>query len=185
MSWLLNSIELALSPQYMMDSAKDIWDSIAQQFSQGNNYAQAYEISKQARQMRQGGCLLLLITLLSFTSGSSLILIVLISPLLLRNRLLIRGIQGMREFMSFSLALILSLIIFGFKFLVECRFPHYEKPIKCFSMRRLVAVLCCLLALLIVLLLSQCLGHLFLSLILSTTVHLFLNEPYFQTSLQG
>ncbi|GAV67939.1 UBN2_3 domain-containing protein, partial [Cephalotus follicularis] len=55
MSWLLNSIEPALSPQYMMmDSAKDIWDAIAQQFSQENNYAQAYEISKQAREMRQG-----------------------------------------------------------------------------------------------------------------------------------
>ncbi|GAV66123.1 UBN2_3 domain-containing protein [Cephalotus follicularis] len=55
MSWLLNAIEPTLSPQYMMmDSAKDVWDAIAQQFSQGNNYAQAYKISKQAREMRQG-----------------------------------------------------------------------------------------------------------------------------------
>ncbi|GAV80739.1 UBN2_3 domain-containing protein, partial [Cephalotus follicularis] len=55
MSWLLNSIEPTLSPQYMMiDSTKDIWDAIAQQFSQGNNYAQAYEISKQGREMMQG-----------------------------------------------------------------------------------------------------------------------------------
>ncbi|GAV79525.1 UBN2_3 domain-containing protein [Cephalotus follicularis] len=55
MSWLLNSIEPTLSPQYMMmDYAKDVLDAIAQQFSQGNNYAQAYEISKQARKMRQG-----------------------------------------------------------------------------------------------------------------------------------
>ncbi|GAV62153.1 UBN2_3 domain-containing protein [Cephalotus follicularis] len=45
MSWLLNSIEPALSPQFMMmDPAKDVWDAIAQQYSQGNNYAQAYEI---------------------------------------------------------------------------------------------------------------------------------------------
>ncbi|GAV73767.1 UBN2_3 domain-containing protein [Cephalotus follicularis] len=169
MSWLLNSLEPALSPQYMMMvSAKDIWDAIAQQFSQGNNYAQAYEITKQAREMRQGSCLLLLITLFSLTSGSSLILIVLISPLFLRNWLLIKRIQRMREFMSFLLALILSLIRFGFKFLVEYRFPHHGKPITWFSMRRLVAVLCCLLALLIVLLLSQCLGHLVLFLILST-----------------
>ncbi|GAV79607.1 UBN2_3 domain-containing protein, partial [Cephalotus follicularis] len=45
MSWLLNSIEPTFSPQYMMlDSAKDVWDAIAEQFSQGNNYAQAYEL---------------------------------------------------------------------------------------------------------------------------------------------
>ncbi|GAV80905.1 UBN2_3 domain-containing protein [Cephalotus follicularis] len=55
MSSLLNSIEPTLSPQYMMmDSAKDVWDAIAQQFSQGNNYAQAYERSKQAREIQQG-----------------------------------------------------------------------------------------------------------------------------------
>ncbi|GAV87024.1 LOW QUALITY PROTEIN: UBN2_3 domain-containing protein, partial [Cephalotus follicularis] len=45
MSWLLHSIEPALSPQYMMiESAKDIWDAISRQYSQKNNYAQAYEI---------------------------------------------------------------------------------------------------------------------------------------------
>ncbi|GAV88442.1 UBN2_3 domain-containing protein, partial [Cephalotus follicularis] len=45
MSWLLHSIEHALSPQYMMmESAKDIWDAISRQYSQKNNYAQAYEI---------------------------------------------------------------------------------------------------------------------------------------------
>ncbi|GAV88669.1 UBN2_3 domain-containing protein [Cephalotus follicularis] len=55
MSWLLNSIKPTLSPQYMMmDSTKDVWEAIAQQFSQENNYAQACEISKQAREMRQG-----------------------------------------------------------------------------------------------------------------------------------
>ncbi|GAV57856.1 UBN2_3 domain-containing protein [Cephalotus follicularis] len=55
MSWLLNSIEPTLSPQYMMlDSAKDVWDAIAEQFSQGNNYAQAYELSKQVRELKQG-----------------------------------------------------------------------------------------------------------------------------------
>ncbi|GAV90330.1 UBN2_3 domain-containing protein [Cephalotus follicularis] len=55
MSWLLNSIEPTLSPHYtMMDFAKDNWDTIAQQFSQGNNYAQAYEISKQVREIRRG-----------------------------------------------------------------------------------------------------------------------------------
>ncbi|GAV77654.1 UBN2_3 domain-containing protein [Cephalotus follicularis] len=55
MSWLLNSIEPTVSPQYMMlDSAKDVWDAIAEQFSQGNNYAQAYELSKQVRELKQG-----------------------------------------------------------------------------------------------------------------------------------
>ncbi|GAV75402.1 LOW QUALITY PROTEIN: UBN2_3 domain-containing protein, partial [Cephalotus follicularis] len=53
MSWLLNSIEPALSPYMMMDSAKDVREAIAQ-YSQGNNYAQAYESSKQARETKQG-----------------------------------------------------------------------------------------------------------------------------------
>ncbi|GAV65010.1 UBN2_3 domain-containing protein [Cephalotus follicularis] len=45
MSWLLHSIEPALSPQYMMmDSTNDIWEAIARQYSKRNNYAQAYEI---------------------------------------------------------------------------------------------------------------------------------------------
>ncbi|GAV82002.1 UBN2_3 domain-containing protein [Cephalotus follicularis] len=56
MSWLLHSIEPALSPQYMMmESAKDIWDAISRQYSQKNNYAQAYEIRKESREMSQGG----------------------------------------------------------------------------------------------------------------------------------
>ncbi|GAV72657.1 UBN2_3 domain-containing protein [Cephalotus follicularis] len=56
MSWLLHSIEAALSPQYMMmESVKDIWDAISRQYSQKNNYAQAYEIRKKTREMSQGG----------------------------------------------------------------------------------------------------------------------------------
>ncbi|GAV88543.1 UBN2_3 domain-containing protein, partial [Cephalotus follicularis] len=56
MSWLLHYIEPALSPQYMMmESAKDIWDAISRQYSQKNNYAQAYEIHKESREMSQGG----------------------------------------------------------------------------------------------------------------------------------
>ncbi|GAV59563.1 UBN2_3 domain-containing protein [Cephalotus follicularis] len=56
MFWLLHSIEPALSPQYMMmESAKDMWDAISRQYSQKNNYAQAYEIRKESREMSQGG----------------------------------------------------------------------------------------------------------------------------------
>ncbi|GAV83732.1 UBN2_3 domain-containing protein [Cephalotus follicularis] len=56
MSWLLHSIEPAISPQYMMmESAKDIWDAISRQYSQKNNYAQAYEICKESREMSHGG----------------------------------------------------------------------------------------------------------------------------------
>ncbi|GAV72596.1 UBN2_3 domain-containing protein, partial [Cephalotus follicularis] len=56
MSWLLHSIEPALSPQYMMmESAKDIWDAISRQYSQKNKYAQAYEIRKESREMSQRG----------------------------------------------------------------------------------------------------------------------------------
>ncbi|GAV65312.1 UBN2_3 domain-containing protein, partial [Cephalotus follicularis] len=34
--------------------SKDVWEAIAQQYSQGNNYAQAYEIRKEALEMKQG-----------------------------------------------------------------------------------------------------------------------------------
>ncbi|GAV78634.1 UBN2_3 domain-containing protein [Cephalotus follicularis] len=34
---------------------KDIWDAISRQYSQKNNYAQAYEIRKESREMSQGG----------------------------------------------------------------------------------------------------------------------------------
>ncbi|GAV87022.1 UBN2_3 domain-containing protein [Cephalotus follicularis] len=55
MSWLLHSIERVLSPQYMMmDSAKDIWQAIARQYSERNNYAQAYEIRQKIRELKQG-----------------------------------------------------------------------------------------------------------------------------------
>ncbi|GAV57085.1 UBN2_3 domain-containing protein, partial [Cephalotus follicularis] len=55
MSWLLNSIKPTLSPPYMMlDSAKDVRDAIAEQFSQGNNYARAYELSKLAWELKEG-----------------------------------------------------------------------------------------------------------------------------------
>ncbi|GAV76359.1 UBN2_3 domain-containing protein [Cephalotus follicularis] len=39
----------------MMESAKNIWDAISRQYSQKNNYAQAYEIRKESREMSQGG----------------------------------------------------------------------------------------------------------------------------------
>ncbi|GAV83559.1 UBN2_3 domain-containing protein [Cephalotus follicularis] len=56
LSWLLHSIEPALNAQYMMmESAKDIWDAISRQYSQKNNYAQAYEIRKESREMSQRG----------------------------------------------------------------------------------------------------------------------------------
>ncbi|GAV86565.1 UBN2_3 domain-containing protein [Cephalotus follicularis] len=55
MSWLLHSIKPALSPQYMMiDSAKDIWEAIARQYSHRNNYAQAYEIRQKIKELKQG-----------------------------------------------------------------------------------------------------------------------------------
>ncbi|GAV87232.1 UBN2_3 domain-containing protein [Cephalotus follicularis] len=56
MSCLLHYTEPTISPQYMMmESAKDIWDTISRQYSQKNNYAQAYEIRKESREMSQGG----------------------------------------------------------------------------------------------------------------------------------
>ncbi|GAV86514.1 UBN2_3 domain-containing protein [Cephalotus follicularis] len=38
-----------------MESAKHIWEAISRQYSQKNNYAQAYEICRESREMSQGG----------------------------------------------------------------------------------------------------------------------------------
>lgn len=55
-SWLIHSMDAHLSAQYvMMTSAKEMWDALAQQYSHRNNYAQAFEIRKQIRELRQGG----------------------------------------------------------------------------------------------------------------------------------
>ncbi|GAV64807.1 UBN2_3 domain-containing protein [Cephalotus follicularis] len=54
--WLVQSIEPSLSKQYIaLNTAKDVLDNIAEQYSGENNYARGYDIRKECSGFSQGG----------------------------------------------------------------------------------------------------------------------------------
>lgn len=54
-SWLYHSMEPSICSQFMkLKTSKEIWDALATLFSQTNNDAQAFEIRKKSRDLRQG-----------------------------------------------------------------------------------------------------------------------------------
>ncbi|GAV80942.1 UBN2_3 domain-containing protein [Cephalotus follicularis] len=56
MNWLVQSIKPSLSKQYIaLNTAKDIWDTIAEQYSGENNYARGYDICNECSGFSQGG----------------------------------------------------------------------------------------------------------------------------------
>ena len=56
MTWLVNSMEEDISKNYMCYStAKELWDSVTEMYSDLGNKSQIYELSLQAREIWQGG----------------------------------------------------------------------------------------------------------------------------------
>ncbi|KAI5434790.1 hypothetical protein KIW84_021561 [Lathyrus oleraceus] len=56
MTWLVNSMEEDISSNYMCYSTtKKIWDSLIETYSGHGNKSQIYELTLQAREIRQGG----------------------------------------------------------------------------------------------------------------------------------
>src|ERR1044072_5805598 len=56
MTWLVNSMVEDISSNYMCYStAKELWDSVMEMYSDLGNKSQIYELTLQAREIRQGG----------------------------------------------------------------------------------------------------------------------------------
>ena len=56
MTWLVNSMEEDISKNYMCYStAKELWDSVTEMYSDLGNKSQIYELTLQAKEIRQGG----------------------------------------------------------------------------------------------------------------------------------